>query len=168
MDLTIRAAEPRDLTGLAVLANLPGYRFGTLRLPFETEESVRKRLLDGNANMLLLVALGEGERVLGSIGLQRWMGRRAHVGSIGMGVHDGFTGRGIGRRLLEAVIDHADNWLGLRRLELTVNVDNASAIRLYESVGFEIEGRERQSILRAGVLVDAYHMGRLREAPGAA
>ena len=46
-----------------------------------------------------------------------------------------------------------------------MNVDNARAIRLYESNGFEIEGRERQSILRDGVLVDAFTMSRLRAPP---
>lgn len=82
-----------------------------------------------------------------------------------MGVHDAHTGRGIGRRLLDAVLDYADNWLGLIRLELSVNVDNAPALRLYERAGFEIEGRERQSILRDGVLVDAFTMSRLRPPP---
>ncbi|WP_062230234.1 GNAT family N-acetyltransferase [Aureimonas sp. N4] len=164
MDLTIRAAEPRDLTGLTALMNLPGYRHGTLRLPFESEESARKRLFEGGPNMTLLVALLDGELV-GTIHLMRWTGRRAHVGGIGMGVHDAHTGRGIGRRLMETILDLADNWLGLTRLELSVNVDNARAIRLYELSGFEIEGRERQSILRDGVLVDAFTMSRLRAPP---
>ncbi len=162
--ITIRAAEPCDLEGLTALANLTGYRFGTLRLPFETTETVRKRLLGGNDNATQLVALS-GMQVVGQIGLLRWSGRRSHVGMIGMGVHDEWTGRGIGRQLLAAAIDLADNWLGLTRLELSVNVDNSRAIRLYESAGFETEGRERQSILRDGVLVDAFTMARLREPP---
>ena len=164
MDLTIRAAEPRDLAGLAALMNLPGYRWGTLRLPYESEDSARKRLFEGGPNATLLVALREGE-VVGAIHLLRWTGRRSHVGMIGMGVHDDHTGRGIGRRLLSAALDYADNWLGLTRLELSVNVDNTRALRLYESAGFEIEGRERQSILRDGVLVDAFTMSRLRAPP---
>ncbi len=164
MDLTIRAAEPRDLPGFTALMNLPGYRHGTLRLPYESEDSARKRLFEGGPNTTLLVALLEGE-IVGTIHLLRWTGRRSHVGMIGMGVHDAHTGRGIGRRLLDAVLDYADNWLGLIRLELSVNVDNAPALRLYERAGFEIEGRERQSILRDGVLVDAFTMSRLRPPP---
>jgi putative acetyltransferase len=164
MDLTIRAAEPGDLAALTALQNLPGYRFGTLRLPFESEESVRKRLLEANPSRVLLVAIREGELV-GTASLQRMTGRRAHVGALGMGVHDAHTGRGIGRRLLESVLNLADNWRGLRRVELSVHVDNAPALHLYQSCGFEIEGRERQSILRGGVLVDAFTMSRLREPP---
>ncbi len=55
--------------------------------------------------------------------------------------HDQWQGRGVGRALMEAAVDLADNWLSLTRLELTVFADNAPAIRLYERVGFEVEGR---------------------------
>ncbi|WAJ28643.1 GNAT family N-acetyltransferase [Antarcticirhabdus aurantiaca] len=162
---SIRAAEPRDAEGLAALSNLPGYRFGTLRLPFDTAEAVRKRVLGENPNMTLIVAEAEN-RIVGSASLQRYTGRRAHVGAIGMGVHDDHLRRGIGRALLSALTELADDWLGLVRLELEVNTDNAAAIALYEAAGFEIEGRARQSILRQGVLVDTFAMARLRPAPG--
>lgn len=164
-DLIIRAAERSDAPALARLFNQPSYRHGTLRLPYETIEAVETRLFDqAGANVLGLV--GEFDGVLvGSAGLTRWFGRRAHVGTVGLGVDEAYRRRRIGRRLLEAVIDSADNWLGLRRLELSVNVDNAPAISLYTSLGFETEGRERQSILRDGHLVDSYRMARLREAP---
>ena len=162
--LTIRAAEPADLEGLTHLMNLPGYRHGTLRMPFETQGSASKRIFEGASSSIHLVALA-GTDLVGMIGLHRWSGRRSHVGMIGMGVHDDWTGHGIGRRLLDTALDLADNWIGLTRLELSVNVDNARAIHLYESAGFETEGRERQSILREGVLVDAFTMARLRPAP---
>ncbi len=158
----IRAAEPGDIAGLTALMNLPGYRHGTLRLPFESVDAAGKRIFNGNPDVTSLVAELDG-RIVGNLGLWRQAGRRAHVGRIGMGVHDDWTGRGIGRQLLAAALEVADDWLGLLRLELSVNVDNAPAIRLYESCGFETEGRERRSILRAGALVDAFTMARLRE-----
>lgn len=167
VDYVIRAAAPADAPGLTSLSNLPGLRHGTLRLPFETEEALRQRLFGPSSNLLLLVADAQG-LIVGSASLQPQARRRGHVGSIGMGVHDDFRRRGIGRALLLALLDAADNWLGLRRVELDVNVDNEAAIALYESLGFEIEGTARQSILRNGVLVDAHWMGRLREAPRAA
>jgi ribosomal protein S18 acetylase RimI-like enzyme len=52
-----------------------------------------------------------------------------------MSVHDEFCGRGIGSALLAAFIDLSDNWLNLKRLELTVYVDNEPAIRLYKKFG---------------------------------
>jgi L-phenylalanine/L-methionine N-acetyltransferase len=59
------------------------------------------------------------------------------------------------------MIDLADNWLGLHRIELTVYVDNAPAIHLYEKFGFVIEGTARAFALRGGEYVDAHTMARL-------
>lgn len=166
-DIVIRASHPGDVPGLTALMNLPGFRHGTLRVPFESEESVRQRLFSPGSNAVSLVADRNGQ-IVGSAGLVPLARRRAHVGTIGMGVHDDWRRRGIGRALLTALLDVADNWLGLRRVELDVNVDNAAAIALYRSLGFEVEGTARQSVLRNGVLVDAHWMARLLPAPPAA
>ena len=78
-----------------------------------------------------------------------------------MGVHDAWTGKGIGTALLAALVDAADRWLGLRRLELMVHADNAPALALYRRFGFEPEGRHRAYALRDGKYVDALTMARL-------
>ncbi len=96
-----------------------------------------------------LVALLDGELV-GNASLERRTGRRAHIGRIGMGVHDGWVGRGIGTALMAALVDLADNWLGLLRLELDVNVDTEPALALYRRFGFEIEATHRGHVLRSG------------------
>jgi putative acetyltransferase len=82
---------------------------------------------------------------------------------MGMSVHDDYQGRGVGTALMAAMVDLADNWLGLRRIELQVWTDNAPAIHLYEKFGFAIEGTGRQFARRAGELIDAYYMARLRQ-----
>ena len=69
---------------------------------------------------------------------------------------------GIGTALLEAVLDLADNWLMLRRVELEVYADNGGAIRLYERLGFETEGCKREAAVKAGAYVDTLVMARLR------
>jgi putative acetyltransferase len=43
--------------------------------------------------------------------------------------------------MMRAVIDLADKWLNLARIELTVFTDNEPAIALYRKFGFEIEAR---------------------------
>jgi putative acetyltransferase len=63
---------------------------------------------------------------------------------------------------MHAIIDLADNWLNLTRLELEVYADNEAAIHLYERFGFEIEGTLRQHAFREGRYVDSKMMGRLR------
>lgn len=159
--LAIRARVPGDAAEIAAMHNMPGYRYGTLRLPHHTPDEVRKAIENPPSGYINLVAMLDG-RIVGDIGLNRFPGRRAHVGSIGMGVHDDFQRRGIGRALMGEIITIADDWYNLRRLELTVFIDNAPAIALYESFGFEREGTHRQFAYRAGAYVDAYAMARIR------
>jgi L-phenylalanine/L-methionine N-acetyltransferase len=77
-------------------------------------------------------------------------------------VRDDRQGKGVGTALMEAALDLADNWLNLARIELTVYVDNAPAIALYEKFGFEVEGTHRRFAFRKGEYVDAYSMARLK------
>lgn len=159
----IRAIAPEDAPALAAMQALPGFRHGTLRLPYPRVEDVRRRLAAlGEADHMLVAQ--SGAALVGVAGLHRLPGRRSHAGDIGIGVHDEWTGRGIGGRLLAALVDIADNWLGLLRLQLTVYTDNARAIALYRRFGFELEGTMRQDSLRDGRLVDAHLMARLRPA----
>ena len=82
--------------------------------------------------------------------------------ALGIGVHDAWTGRGIGTALLATLLETADDWLGLRRIELMVYADNAHAIALYERFGFAREGLMRCHSFRAGRYVDTLAMARLR------
>ncbi|WP_418427795.1 GNAT family N-acetyltransferase, partial [Anaerotruncus massiliensis (ex Liu et al. 2021)] len=85
-----------------------------------------------------------------------------HSAGFGIMVHRDWQGRGVGRALMEAALDVADNWLMLTRVELTVFTDNARAIGLYKSLGFEIEGTKRMGAIRNGEYADEYYMARLR------
>jgi len=64
--------------------------------------------------------------------------------------------------MVRALLDLADKWLGLRRVERKGYTDKAPAIALYTELGFEIEGTLRAESLRAGVLMDSHVMARLR------
>lgn len=52
---------------------------------------------------------------------------RQHVADFGMAVKNNFQNQGVGSALLSTVIDLADNWLGIKRLESTVYKDNQKA-----------------------------------------
>jgi L-phenylalanine/L-methionine N-acetyltransferase len=158
--LLLRATRPEDAEALADLMNLPGVRRGTLRLPFQSPQEVRKWIEGRQPGDLGLVALLDG-KLVGNIGLRRHAGRRAHAAEFGMAVHDDFRRRGIGSMLLDALIDSAERWLGVRRLELTVSFDNEPAIALYRKFSFETEGVLRAYAFRDGAFIDAYTMARL-------
>lgn len=69
-----------------------------------------------------------------------------------VGVDKRFQGNGIGRRLLEGLLDIAAGGT----VFLEVRTDNAAAIALYESVGFEIMGVRKKYYHVSGA--DAYTM----------
>jgi putative acetyltransferase len=161
-EVEIRAAEASDAEAIHAIMTCPKVMANTLQLPWRSIEWHREWLRRVQAEGHLLVAVVEG-RVVGNIGLEvQSAARRRDVGSIGMSVHDDYQGRGVGNALMVAVIQLADDWLGLRRLELEVWTDNVAAIHLYEKFGFVIEGTGRQFARRAGVLIDAHYMARLR------
>jgi ribosomal protein S18 acetylase RimI-like enzyme len=64
-----------------------------------------------------------------------------HAGRLGMGVRKDHRSKGIGRKLLEAATERAQG-AGIERVELEVFASNRAAICLYESFGFELEGRK--------------------------
>ena len=159
--LAIRATRPSDCEEVAALINLPRFRAGTLRLPHQSPEEVRKWLENRSPGSISIVALLNGA-IVGKADLIPSAGRRAHAATLGMGVHDAHHGRGIGSALLRELLDAADNWLGLKRLELTVFADNMPAVSLYQRYGFEVEGTHRDYAYRDGAFVDAFAMARLR------
>jgi putative acetyltransferase len=161
--LVIRAREPDDWREFAELLQLPKVRWGTLRLPFASKEQYRKWLESPPEGMTAIVAELDG-RIVGCADITRDKGRRAHVGVIGISVHDDFHGRRIGSAMMAALIEVADDWLDLKRLELTVQTDNAPAIRLYRKFGFEVEGTLRANSFRGGAYVDAHIMARIKVA----
>ena len=77
----------------------------------------------------------------------------------------GAQGQGVGTALMQALVDDADRWAQVLRLELTVYADNARAIALYRKFGFEVEGTHRAYALRDGACVDALAMARLHPSP---
>jgi len=161
-EVTIRAAEPSDVAAVHAILRCPGVVANTLQLPWRPLEYTATRLFGSAPDHHYLVAVVDGQ-VVGQLGLDVEPGaRRRDVGKFGMAVHDDYQGQGVGSALLAAMIELADNWLGLRRIELEVWADNARAIHLYEKFGFETEGRGRQYARRAGELIDALYMARLR------
>lgn len=163
MTITIRAAEPSDYDAIRETMAQPRAQAQTLQVPYPSLEMWKKRLTDKAPGDHALVAEIDG-KVVGNAGLHAAgpSPRRRHVAHIGMAVHDDWQRRGVGSALMLAMIDLADNWLQYTRLELTVYVDNTSALALYKKFGFEIEGTLRQYAMRDGVLADVYTMARLK------
>jgi L-phenylalanine/L-methionine N-acetyltransferase len=160
-EITVRAGEPSDVAAITEIMNQPRAYWGTLQWPYHSVALREAKFAGLDRNNVQLVALVDG-KVVGNIGLHREIAhRRAHAASIGMAVHDAYAGRGVGSALMAAVVDLAERWWNIKRLELSVYADNARAIALYERFGFEREGLHRAYAWRDGEYVDSLAMARL-------
>lgn len=159
-EIHIRAFESADADALYEIFSGPNAVAGTLQTPWVSlEERRRRATVDGDTHRLVATI---DERVVGNAALHlEGNPRRRDCGWIGMAVHDDFQGQGVGNALMRALMELADNWYGLRRVELTVWTDNKAAVHLYEKFGFVVEGTARQFARRDGEFVDAYYMARL-------
>jgi RimJ/RimL family protein N-acetyltransferase len=72
-------------------------------------------------------------------------------------------GKGYGREAVALVVDYGFRRLNLNKITLGVYADHEAAVRLYQGLGFAIEGTLRQQLYRDGAYRDAYVMGILRE-----
>lgn len=159
--MQIRPVRPDDAEQINAIRRQESVLLGTLALPGERVEQTRKFLEGLGPEAHLLVAELDGQ-VVGLIGLHVKSGRMRHSATVGMMVHEAFQGRGIGTALMAAILDLADRWLNLHRVELEVFPDNERALRLYRRFGFVEEGRKRDAVWRDGRYSDLLVMARVR------
>jgi ribosomal protein S18 acetylase RimI-like enzyme len=97
----------------------------------------------------------EGAEILGVAGLRANQGpKESHKGTlVGMYVRPQARNRGVGRRLVEAVIEVART-RGVELLQLAVVSDNGPARRLYARLGFVEYGIEKKSLKQGGRYTD--------------
>lgn len=162
MEFTIRPPRPEDAESLWTLRRMDGVYENTMGLPTNRLSQTEGFLAGLGPDDHQLVAVAPDGAALGLAGLQVCPGRRRHVGTLGIYVRTDCQGQGIGTALLRALLDIADRWLLLVRVELDVFTDNESAIRLYERLGFEREGVLRKAAIRGGEYTDLLMMSRLR------
>lgn len=162
MNVTIRPIHREDAAAINRIRRHPQVYATTLGIASERVGNSQAFIDNLTKKDHLFVAEVE-DVVVGVAGLHEYPSpRMRHKGHLGIMVAPDHQGRGIGRKLMEALLDLADNWLMLDRVELEVFADHAPAVRLYESLGFVSEGRRRASLIRNGQLVDELIMGRLR------
>jgi putative acetyltransferase len=163
IEIRVRAMRAADWRDLYEIWTDPRVCWGTLQMPFQSEDDVKKKVETPPEGMYRLVAEVDG-RVVGSSVLHLARGpRKRHAADCGISVHPDYWNQGVGSALIAAVVDLADHWLNLRRIELEVYVDNAAAIHLYEKFGFVIEGTKREYAFREGEYVDTHVMARVRD-----
>lgn len=172
MRFIIRPVQAGDGKGINALRRMPGVFENILGIPSERiqrNEDFIQHLDQNNHQFVAVIQEAGEEHIIGTAGLGIGANPRTrHSGGIGIMVHADYQRQGVGTKLMEALLDVADNWLMLVRVELTVFVDNERAIALYQKLGFEIEGTKRAAAIRNGRYMDEYMMARIRHLPGGA
>ncbi|MEJ8553927.1 GNAT family N-acetyltransferase [Tepidibacter sp. Z1-5] len=158
----IRPIKVDDIPYINEMRIMKGVKENILGISTERLECTEEFIKNIDINKHMLVAqLKEEDTVVGLVGLNvNPTPRLRHSASIGIMVHRDYQGIGIGKKLMKEILDLADNWLMLKRVELGVFADNEKAIKLYESCGFKIEGRRKYAAIRNGKYEDEYIMGR--------
>ena len=165
---TIRSARPQDAGQLSALR---------LQVDGETENLDRVQgegFIDPAGFAELIAVDTDNSRHIFLVAeVQGWLAgfarcegnalsRLAHRAEFGVGVLQEYWGYRMGRNLLQRTLEWADG-IGLEKVSLQVLETNHTAIELYKSLGFEIEGILRKDKrLADGQFYSTIAMGRLR------
>ncbi len=162
MKFSVRPVDPADTGAVAKILRDPSVMLGTMRLPFVPDALVADRAAAVPGVYRLVAEVGNDVVAYCQMRTFPDVPRHNHVGEIDLiAVRSDAQGKGIGKAMMSALLDLADNWLQLERTGLLVWSDNTRAITLYEAFGFEIEGTLRRYARRPGGFADAITMGRL-------
>lgn len=74
-----------------------------------------------------------------------------------------YHGKGYGTDGMRLIMQYGFLELGLRRITLGLHGYNERALKTYQKVGFQLEGRVRGDVIKDGVRYDGLYMGILRE-----
>ena len=160
--IDIRAAEPIDADAIAVIYN-QGIEDRLATLETETRSADERRRWLAARGPRHPVIVGEvGGRVVGWSSLNSFSPRQAYdnVADFSVYVERAWRGRGVGRRLLEALIARGRE-LGYHKLVLAAFPFNEAGVALYRRVGFSEVGVYREQGQLDGKWVDVVVMERL-------
>jgi RimJ/RimL family protein N-acetyltransferase len=123
-----------------------------------SEDFMRPSIAD--ADEAAVFGAFEGDRLAGIAGVGRYAKRKQRHRAIiwGMYVSTDARGRGFGRALLDAAVNRAREWPGVRQIHLSVTDAAPGARRLYESAGFREWGVEPRSLEAEGRAVSEHHL----------
>lgn len=164
-DIILRTAEENDAEKLIEYLKITAEETPFLiREPDEITLSVKqeqdfiKAKKESEKEVLLIAETGG--RHIGNCSLMNLGGYRRyrHRCDIAIALYQEYCGAGIGKIMLETVLDIAEK-VGYEQAELEVIADNKSAIALYEKLGFKIYGTFPDNMKYGdGSYVDAYYM----------
>jgi putative acetyltransferase len=162
--IVIRPVMAEDIKDLTEIYSFEEIIANTLQIPHRDAKFWQDFYKSRDPSGVELAAMIDG-KVVGHLGMiLNHTPRRKHVGTFGICVHPHHHGQGVGSALISEMINMADNWLNLLRIELSVASGNPRAIALYSKFGFTTERVSRFDVFSAGRYTDTTHMARFHPA----
>ena len=162
--LLLREAAPDDAPKVLAYLNRVGGESDNLLfgkdgfpMPVERERAFLESQRKEEKSIMLAGFVGEELVAISSVNALTSRERVAHRAGVAISVGKPYWNQGVGRRAMETLIQFAKN-CGLEVLQLEVRADNASAIALYEKVGFEKMGLYKKFMKVDGRDFDAWYM----------
>jgi len=162
MTVTLRPAVAADADAICTIFNQGiADRLATLETALRTPAERREWLADRGPRHPVVVAETAGA-VIGWGSLNRFNPRDAydHVADFSVYVERSWRGKGVGRRLLDRLIDLARD-TGFHKMVLAALPTNAAGVALYSRAGFIRVGIYREQGQLDGRWVDVLIMERL-------
>ena len=113
---------------------------------------------DMKTKKLHLVFAVHNGKIIGQCDIRRGGTRDFHVGTIGLMIDQDFRGEGIGKFLIEYILEQAKKMEGLKIVKLFIFDDNEIAKSLYTKLGFKEFARLPKGFYRKGKFSDALQM----------
>lgn len=165
--LIIRKAKKTDAKAITEYINFVAgesdfftFGFGQYDKSAEQEEELIESTLH-NENSLIIIAEID-DKIVGCLSFSGGSRQRiAHRGELGISVLKEYWGLGVGKELLQYLIDWSKNSGIIKKINLKVRTDNIRAIRLYKKLGFLEEGVIKRDFLMNGEFYDSFLMGLL-------
>ncbi|MEX3623039.1 N-acetyltransferase family protein [Viridibacillus arvi] len=164
-EVTIKEATKNDAQQMINFYNVVGgetdfLSFGKNEFNRDVEEY--KKFIDSTSleqNSIILIATLKDEIIgIASINSSQ-KDRTKHVGTLGIVVSEQLVGQGLGRKLMEELINWATSNGVTKKISLVTREDNTFAIELYEKLGFEKEGLLKKDNFINGVYYNTLVMG---------
>ncbi len=167
-ELAIRDATAADAGAICRIYNQGIQdRVATLETEERTPEE-RAAWLEARGSRHPVLVVVAGDEVVGWGSLNVFNPRRAydHVADFSLYIERGWRGRGVGRRLLDALIARG-RALGYHKLVLSAFPYNEAGLQVYRRAGFREIGTYREQGLLDGNWVDTIIMEKILEGPNA-
>lgn len=125
------------------------------RIDKEWQDRLQKVIGENSKSLLVAAENGKGDLV-GTIGAFEKLDGVWRINAVY--VKPAYRGKGLSAKLLKQITDLISSRNNSKELELTVNIKQEAAVRLYQSSGFKIVGIEKGHVMGDGQSYDSYMM----------